>query len=297
MISIIICSRNQTLLNTVTESIKNTIGVPYEIIAIDNSEGKYGICKAYNLGAANAKFDIFCFMHEDITFETQNWGQNVVNHLKDERVGLIGIAGVDPMGIVPVFVYKSVGKAEYNYIQSGLENSQSVHQYLTINKYDTSKIKPVSVIDGVWMCSTRKVYSQFKFDEVIFDRFHGYDLDISLQIQTKYKVCVVFDVLLNHLSPGKDDKIYFDQILKLCHKWKAIFPVSFRKLSKEDLTEYHWLCMDDFFRKITSFNYSLSFILKYYFIFSFNKYFKPKQFILLFVKIIGKRYFKLKFSR
>lgn len=76
MISIIICSKNKDLLKDVSANIELTIGVPYEIIAIENNKGEFGICKAYNDGASKAKYDIFCFMHEDISFETQNWEPN-----------------------------------------------------------------------------------------------------------------------------------------------------------------------------------------------------------------------------
>ncbi len=50
MISIIICSRDADYLRKVSENVAATIGVPYEIQAIDNSKGAYGICEAYNLG-------------------------------------------------------------------------------------------------------------------------------------------------------------------------------------------------------------------------------------------------------
>lgn len=295
MISIIICSRNKTLLNTVSESVKNTIGVPYEIIAIDNSDGKYGICKAYNIGAAKAQYDIFCFMHEDITFETQNWGKNVVNHLKDEKVGLIGVAGFDPKGIMPCLLDKSIANIEMNIIQFGYKNNQSIHFCRTVSPENITTIKQSLIMDGVWMCTTRRNYLEFQFDEVTFKGFHGYDVDFCLQVNTKFKVCVVFDILLVHLSLGTVDKTYYEQHFKLYHKWKTILPLSIRRLSKKEFTEYHWLCMNYLFKTLTNYDYKLQFILKYYLIFSFNKYFKFKHFFFIIFKIIGKRCFKLNF--
>lgn len=296
MISIIICSRNKNLLNTVSESVKNTIGVPYEIIAVENSDGKYGICKAYNIGAAKAQYDIFCFMHEDITFETQNWGQNVVNHLKDENVGLIGVAGINLKGIIPTILNKGIADVSINIIQIKLENNKDVHLFNKSQIDENLKIKEVAMVDGVLMCTRRSVYDLFHFDDVILDGFHAYDVDLSLQIQTKFKLCVVYDLLVNHLSATIVDKRYYEQSLRIYHKWKKILPVSVIKLSKEDLAEYHWLCMDYFFKSITNYDYKLPFILKYFFFFSFNKYFKYKPFFSLIIKILGKRYFKLKFS-
>jgi hypothetical protein len=93
MISIVICSRRNTDLQQVTADIETTIGVPYEIIAIDNSQGTYGICAAYNSGVAKSRYPIVCLMHEDIKFDTANWGQIVVDILQDETIGILGVAG------------------------------------------------------------------------------------------------------------------------------------------------------------------------------------------------------------
>ncbi|MCE5282251.1 MAG: glycosyltransferase family protein, partial [Deltaproteobacteria bacterium] len=78
MISIIICSRDSGALKEVSGNIEETIGVPYEIIAIDNSRNQYSIFDAYNLGAEQSTFDHLCFMHEDILYHTPHWGSAVI---------------------------------------------------------------------------------------------------------------------------------------------------------------------------------------------------------------------------
>ncbi|MFI2757155.1 glycosyltransferase family 2 protein, partial [Streptococcus suis] len=83
VLSLIICTRDPTALKTVSQSAAATIGVPHEIVAVDNSEGQYGICEAYNIGAAQAQYDVLCFMHEDIRFHTSGWGRIVVDILQD----------------------------------------------------------------------------------------------------------------------------------------------------------------------------------------------------------------------
>ena len=66
MVSIIMCSRNPEMDKRLDENIKQTIGTEYEVVLVDNSAGRYGICGAYNEGVRRAKGDILCFMHEDI---------------------------------------------------------------------------------------------------------------------------------------------------------------------------------------------------------------------------------------
>lgn len=75
MISIIISSYNKDYYSQFIENVEKTIGVPYEIIQILNI-GAMGVCEAYNKGARQAKFEYLVFCHEDITFETKNWGGN-----------------------------------------------------------------------------------------------------------------------------------------------------------------------------------------------------------------------------
>ena len=101
MISIVICSAKPHLLAALRQNVEETIGIPYEIIAIDNTGNRYGICKAYNEGGTKAKYPFICFMHEDISFATPNWGERVIQHFSDERTGMLGIAGGDAKSLVP----------------------------------------------------------------------------------------------------------------------------------------------------------------------------------------------------
>ena len=93
MISIIICSRNTDISKSQQINLGETIGTAFEIICIDNSENKYSIFQAYNFGARQAKFPFLCFIHDDIIFQTANWGINLIQHFEDSEFGLIGVAG------------------------------------------------------------------------------------------------------------------------------------------------------------------------------------------------------------
>ena len=55
MVSIIICSVSPHLLKELQQNIAQTIGIEYEIIAIDNREQHWPIAKVYNYAAQQAK--------------------------------------------------------------------------------------------------------------------------------------------------------------------------------------------------------------------------------------------------
>ena len=93
MISIIICSRFQSISKELKDNIENTVGVVHEIICIDNSKSQYDIFSAYNEGVKRSQYPLLCFMHEDILHYTSDWGKLLINHFRDLKVGLIGISG------------------------------------------------------------------------------------------------------------------------------------------------------------------------------------------------------------
>ena len=233
MISIVISSVNKQNLENVRQNIANSIGVPHEIIVFENGEGDKGICKIYNEGARVANFDILCFMHEDIIIKTPNWGTAVINDFaRNKSLGLLGIAGSSfktqaPSGWgTPVY---EVDTNFYNYEQH-FKHSGKKSMYAYHNPRD-KKLEKVVVLDGVWLCTTRAVLSNCRFDEDLFKGFHCYDLDFSLTVGQYFDVAVTFDVLLEHFSEGGYNREWFFDTLKLHEKWQAELPKTIEPIS------------------------------------------------------------------
>src|SRR5574344_1136126 len=103
MISCIICSRTPEISIQQRENIEKTIGVEYEIVVIDNSRNTYTIFSAYNEGVKRAVGDILCFMHDDIIFETNEWGITVEQILKQTEIGAVGVAGTHYLPNFPCY--------------------------------------------------------------------------------------------------------------------------------------------------------------------------------------------------
>lgn len=238
MISIVICSANEEELAQVSENIGNTVGVAYEIIAIDNRTAGRGICEVYNEGARRARFDILCFMHEDIELRTAGWGAKVLDIFKQNpRLGLLGIAGGG---------YKSLAPSSwYNYFlqENGGFYANLVQGYRHTGREETVEYKNprneplsrVACIDGCWMCTRREVVRQFPFDEQLLKGFHGYDLDFSIAVNQRYQVAVTFEVLLKHFSEGNFNQTWRAQILKVHKKWPHVLPLNIDGLPDSSL--------------------------------------------------------------
>jgi GT2 family glycosyltransferase len=220
MISIIICSRNRDISEQLKSNIAATIGVPYEIIVIDNSKNDQSIFSAYNEGIRRVSFDYLCFMHEDIWYHSKDWGKSVIAHLSEPQTGLIGLAGSYYLLALPSPWFKAKPQIK-NLIQSYPDKKKPPKHYTLIEDKD------VICVDGFWFCSRKSIFQEVGFDEKGFPGFHFYDLDISMQIQEKrYAIHVISDITVEHYSGGSLNKQWIESAYIFYNKWKTRLPVS-----------------------------------------------------------------------
>lgn len=223
MISIIICLRTPKITAALEANIREKIGVPYEVIGIDNSRNQYSIFSAYNEGVAKSSFDILCFMHEDILFHTYDWGQKIVNHLNKPDAGIIGICGGSTLTKVPASW--SLFDQKMFILQSNARGGKPVLHNTGHDSQSTSK--SALVLDGVFLCARKSLFQTIRFDDVTFSGFHAYDLDICVQAyQAGYKNYAINDVLIEHFSNGHHNKQWILNTMTLSDKWHKYLPIT-----------------------------------------------------------------------
>jgi len=267
MISIIICSRKPDIPQELKENIKEIIGVDFELLVIDNSQNQYSIFRAYNEQAKRSKYPYLCFMHEDILFHTQDWGQKVVNYFeKDEKVGLLGVVGGHYAPRYPVPWWRS-GLLSGQCLQGHYETTRNKQYFTTLDRYfDFIQDKPqieVASVDGLWFCIKKELFYNenrlccIEFDEKTYPGFHCYDIDICFQVwNIGLKVIVVSDVLIEHKSHGHGDVQWRKNLLKFYFKWQDKLPLIAGihltpeeiKATDEKISEYICSDIDNVFR-------------------------------------------------
>ena len=251
------------MLKQVTQNIEDTIAVPHEIIAFDNSNGQKGICEIYNLGAKQARYDILCFMHEDVAMQTSNWGTTVATSFeKDSKLGLLGIAGCSyksksPSGWV---CYGSEKILHYNLIQSFKYGQQETKKIYS-NPHN-EPLSRVACVDGVWFCSKKELFEKIQFDEHLLKGFHGYDVDFSLAVNQYYNVAVTYDILLHHFSEGKFEKDWLEEVLKVSDKWKNKLPLSLASLNRKEKIKIEQKTFENLIGKMIHHGITFSFCWK-----------------------------------
>ena len=201
MISIIICSINKAFAQQVQKNIAATIGVVWEVIVIDNTVSHESLTAVYNRGAARAQYELLCFMHEDILFETPDWGVIVSGYFNSgNNVGLIGVAGSKYKSLTPSGWFTGIEALDCCNI-THLDKA-GLQQNIYLNPSPGSIVQEVVVLDGVFLCCPKKIWEAIPFDAVLLKDFHLYDLDFSFAIAQAHKVLVTYQVSIVHITKG-----------------------------------------------------------------------------------------------
>ncbi|WP_297985036.1 glycosyltransferase [uncultured Chryseobacterium sp.] len=193
MLSIIISSYQAHYFSALEKNIAETIGIPYEIIKIENP-GIMGICEAYNKGAEKSKFEHLLFLHEDVRFDNLNWGNILMDkYFQLQNVGILGLAGDKVKFHLPYGFSSGLIKLGYMFVKH--KEGDAKHFLIPQNPL---KVKPM---DGVFLAMKKDVWNRLKFDESI-KGYHFYDLDITLRSSEHYQNYLVHDIDFLHFSTG-----------------------------------------------------------------------------------------------
>jgi hypothetical protein len=235
MISIITSTYKPIDFEHFNKNVSETIGVPYEMVKMDNP-GLMSLAMAYNKAAALAKYPILCFIHDDVAFETENWGQRLIDHLNQPGTGVVGLAGATYKPAMISSWKLPEGKFNFNryhYIQGyKFENRKEQH---FLNNPDHLVREQVITLDGVFLAVKKDVHHQHPFDEQLLTGFHGYDLDYSLNIARQFRNYVCYDITLKHFSEGKADIAWLENTLKVHRKHAAFLPMAIAPLPAEEI--------------------------------------------------------------
>lgn len=221
MISVVICSRNNDISIQLKSNIDNTIGIDYELIVIDNSENVYSIYSAYNYGVRLSKNEICCLIHDDILFNTNNWGKIVMNYFNEySELGVLGLVGS---------TIKTQMPSGYNHCPTEFKN-YNILQHCSNGRlknislgFENTNFLEVAAIDGVFMAMNKNLL--LRFDDNL-EGFHGYDLNISIECHlANKKLCVTNEILIEHKSEGELNESWYRNMLILHHKYRKILPI------------------------------------------------------------------------
>lgn len=205
MISIVCVYNNKEILdNYLLKSLKNQ-SVEYEIILMDNTNGKYkSAAEALNKGGKNAKADYLMFVHQDIDLLSDTWLENsekILNSLNN--LGIAGVAG---------------NPEDANNVVTNIKHGEPP---LPAGEVQIDIPVEVKTLDECLLIIPRQVFSKLHFDSSTCVGWHSYGVDYSLAAKKIGLTVYVLPVSLHHKSTGLPiDEEYFISLEKVRKKYK-----------------------------------------------------------------------------
>jgi len=194
------------------------------------NNGDKNLSQVYNEILSESKFDIVVLCHDDIEFDTKNWGDKLLKIFdKNQEFGIIGLAGT-------TYMPKSGMWWEDRTKMYGIVNHKH-NGKVWESKYAPSlndMIKEVVVVDGLFI-AINKTKIKETFDESV-EGFHMYDINFCFRnILSDVKIGVTTLIRVTHLSIGQTNDTWESNRKIFVEKYNDKLPI------KVKLTENHKL--------------------------------------------------------
>lgn len=190
------------------------------------NDGSKSLGQVYNEILDEATYDVVVLCHDDLEFDTKNWGEKIIKQFqKNPEYGILGLAGTKFLDTnskwweVPNTMYGIV-----NHKHRGKKWTS------TYSKDLGNKIEDVVLVDGLFL-AINKNKLKHKFDQEI-KGFHFYDLGICLpNFLSDVKIGVIFDVRVTHLSIGQTNQEWENNRISFSQRYSNVLPIDINNKS------------------------------------------------------------------
>ena len=202
-----------------TDYLKSTCGLKNIQVIEKVNNGSKSLAQVYNEILNESENNIVVFCHDDLEFDTKNWGNKILKSFsKNPEFGILGIAGTTDMingqwwslkeSMTGIVSHKHEGKKWTNYYSPDQGN----------------KIKEVVVLDGLFFCVDKtKIKNNFDED---FNGFHFYEIPFCFEnYLSGVKLAVTTQIRVTHMSIGQTNQQWEENKIKFEEKYKDNLPV------------------------------------------------------------------------
>jgi hypothetical protein len=199
--------------------LRKTSGVPNtEVIPFENN-GEYSLTEVYNKILNQSSNNIVILCHDDIYFDSKNWGKKILNHFENSDFGVLGVAGtteIPKSGMWWEDKRKMLGIVNHKHEGKKFESKYS--------KSWGDKITECCMVDGLFIAINKdKIIHNFN-EEIA--GFHFYDVDFSFRnFLSEVKIGVIYNVRITHLSIGQTNQKWEENRKIFSEKNKELLPI------------------------------------------------------------------------
>ena len=199
--------------------VKTTCGLDsVEILAYQNN-GQQSLTELYNQVLGKSKNDIIVFCHDDLIFETNDWGKKILKHFRNQKYGIIGLAGTNHL-------VNGTWWAIRESMHGIVNHTDGVKKWTSNFSADQGdKIKDMIVLDGLFIAVDRsKLIHHFDED---FKGFHFYDLSFCFpNYLDGVDLGVITDIRVTHMSIGETNNMWEENKKLFEKKYKEELPIT-----------------------------------------------------------------------
>ena len=188
------------------------------------NNGEFSLTEIYNRGLKETKYNINVYLHDDITVDTKQFGQKILNHFNDNsEYGIIGVAGSK---FLP-----NNGKWWDNpkKMYGRVKHTHEGKTWLSSYSDDLGQnLEEVVVVDGVFFAVNKeRIKKSFNKDVT---GFHFYDVNFCFEnYLSGVKIGVFTNIRINHQSIGQTNDAWENSRLKFSEKYVDVLPVNIKK--------------------------------------------------------------------
>ena len=226
MISIIYCTREKNPKHY--EHLRKSSGIRNGLEIIEIVNNGESLTKCYNEGLKQASNDIVVFCHDDILFNKDGWGKNLITLFNNSDYGILGIAGTTNLhesGRWWTDKSKMVGIVKHSHNGKTWESRYSGNF--------PKEIIESATVDGLFF-AVHKNRIKHEFDESV-KGFHFYEIDFCFRNKLSgVKIGVIFDIKLTHKSIGETNEEWEINRKLFIDKFKNDLPFNVKVTPKID---------------------------------------------------------------
>ena len=225
------------------EYLKKSCGNPKIQIIEKVNNGEKNLSVVYNEILSESTNDIVVLCHDDIYFDTKNWGEKLKKVFdRNNEFSILGVAGTTSLPISGMWWEdRSKMFGIVNHEHDGKKWESRYSDSLQNN------VKEVVLVDGLFMCLNKQKIKD-SFDESV-DGFHFYDVNFCFKnYLSGCKIGVITNIRITHKSIGMTNEKWEENRKIFSEKYKNNLPSKI-KVTENDKLKVLIGCL--FFREFT----------------------------------------------
>lgn len=205
--------------------VNNTIGVPHETYVYEN-QNQYSLTEVYNKAITEHHADdaIMVFCHNDIIFETKDWGKKLLNHFNKSDYQIIGVAGATELNAHGCWWLNEKGQMNLSKMIGIVNHQNELRKWESMYSRPHFGVKSTVIVDGLFIAvDTSNI--EHKFDES-YKGFHYYDISFCFpNYLDGCNIGVITNIRITHKSVGETNQQWEENRIQFINQYKDELPI------------------------------------------------------------------------